>query len=691
MNTSTLPSLTVEEQNAQLRAQLVEQERRIKRMLTRLTTLGMTYMPIPERGPYQKLVKGCHFPFLERDDALSIFSANPEKGNSHVVIQSDNLAAMMAYNAVFNTVTSNGSDGAQNVDVIYIDPPYNTGAKAGNGAFRYNDRIISAEDKVYHSAWLNFMRSRLVEYKRSLAQTGVLIVSIGADEADHLGLLLDDVFGREQRVGRVTWVGRKKSIAKRLSQSSDYMYIYTKDRAALDARNVEWKARKPGVDIFLAEAERAFQAEQDAVRATKRLRQWFSSLPDGHILRGKNAKTYEPYLNVDSKGRAYRKAPIEAPGGGGGRYTVLHPTTRKPVAIPALGWSISEEKMKAWVASGKVGFGKDETTIPTQLMYLEEVAETVFQDAFEQDRSPATKELLSILGRGEDGKPLFNNPKDRNVLAQWIDYVTPKFRKEEALAGGAPIRVLDGFAGSGTTMHAVMDLNKADGVPRECILITNNEDFGVDDQDSETGVARSVTAPRIRAAITGKWDKGETEGYDDSMFFYRLLFTDGEDTDMLAEISRTGDAMLDDMENILQFEGLFDGLASLETGAHVPVVLSIGGIEPEHYSVFTDTSRTKAVIVWKSSEWAMDEPEILERVAKAVQAKVPTAVMRHIYAPGRKASEFDVPAGWEVRAFPLDYIRNLMHTVGKYEDEYAAMADFFGMNDDMLGSAEEEN
>ncbi len=690
MNTSILPSLTVEEQNVQLRAELVEQERRIKRMLTRLTTLGMTYMPIPERGPYQKLVKGCHFPFLERDDALSTFSANPEKGNSHVIIQSDNLAAMMAYNAVFNTVTSDGSDGAQNVDVIYIDPPYNTGAKAGNGAFRYNDRIISAEDKVYHSAWLNFMRSRLVEYKRALAQTGVIIVAIGPDEADHLGLLLDDVFGREQRVGRVTWAGRTKAIAGRLSLSSDFMYIYTKNRASLDALGVKWNAPRPGVDEFIAKAQEFFDQTQDAESATEMLRAWFSKLPPTHIIK-KNAKGYRPYLNVAPGGRAYTPAPIEAPGGGGGRYTVLHPVTNLPVTVPALGWSISEEKMKNWMAAGKVVFGKDEKKVPRQAIFLDTTREGVLPDFFEEDRQAATKELLSILGRDDDGKPLFNNPKDRFVIAKWVDYVTPEFRKEEALAGGAPIRVLDGFAGSGTTMHAVMDLNKADGVPRECILITNNEDLGMDDQNSETGVARSVTAPRIRAAITGEWDKGETEGYNDSMFFYRLLFTDGEDTDMLAEISRTGDAMLDDMENILQFEGLFDGLASLETGAHVPVALSIGGIESEHYSVFTDTSRTKAVIVWKSSEWAMDEPEILERVAKAVQAEVPTAVMRHIYAPGRKASEFDVPAGWEVRAFPLDYIRNLMHTVGKYEDEYAAMADFFGIEDDALGSAEKEN
>lgn len=690
MAVATQTTLSPEDEVVILREKLRDKERRIRRMLTRLTTLGLTYMPIPEQGPYQKLVKGCFFPFLERDDALSVPSKNPGKGRNHVIIQSDNLAAMMAYNSIFNTVTANGNDGAQNVDVIYIDPPYNTGAKAGDGIFRYNDRIISAEDPVYHSAWLNFMEKRLIELRRSLAPTGVIITSIGPDEADHLGLLLDDVFKRDNRVGRVTWTGRLKSISKRLSQSSDFMYVYTKDKAALDALDVSWVSRKPGVDVFLARAEKLFHESGDAAQASKALKKWFAGLPDTHILKGKNRKSYEPYLNVDDRGRAYRKAPIEAPGGGGKRYEVLHPTTGLPVAIPALGWSINEDKMRDWIAQGKVGFGLDERTIPTQLMYLENVSETVLADAFEHDRQSATKELLGILGRGEGGKGKFNNPKDREVLAKWIDYVTPAFRKEEARNGGRPIRVLDAFAGSGTTMHAVMDLNKADGVPRDCILITNNEDQGIDDQNTETGVARDVTAPRIRAAITGEWDKGGDEGYDDSMTYYRLLFTDGEESEHMAEISRSGDQMLDDMENVLQFEAYFDGLAALETGAHIPVSLDIDGIGSDHYAVMTDTKQSKAVIVWKSSEWAMDEPEVLELAAEAVSRVLPDASERFIYAPGRKLSDFDVPSGWDARMFPLDYIQNLVHTVEKYEDDYALMADFFGLNDDAEG-VEEEN
>ena len=670
-------------------------------MLTRLTTLGLTYMPIPEQGPYQKLVKGCHFPFLERDDSLSTFSANPDKGRSHVIIQSDNLAAMMAYNAVFNTVTSNGSNGAQNVDVIYIDPPYNTGAKAGQGVFRYNDSIVSAEDKNYHSAWLNFMEKRLVEFRRSLTETGVIIVAVGDDEESHLRLLLDAVFGRKNFISRVNWGGRIKNDSRFVSNTSDYMFIYAKSREALVNANVKWRTIRPAASELLALAHEVWSSEAvQSFSGTPHERAAFAGVLLSAARKSQFDKDHEVnggglagYKHFDVDGELYQAGPLDAPSGVGNPsryYEVLHPATGQPCAIPSRGWP-TRDTLQKWIDEGQVVFGVDHTTVPRRRLLLRTQEVIVMRDEFSWERDIATKELAALIGRGSDGKPVFNNPKDRTILAQWIDYVTPQFRKDEALAGGAPIRILDGFAGSGTTLHAVMDLNKADGVPRDCILITNNEDMGVDDQNSKTGVARDVTAPRIRAAITGEWEKGGAEGYDDSMFFYRLLFTDGEDTGALAEISRTGDEMLDDMENILQFEAYFDGLASLETGAHVPVEIEVEGIEQDHYSVFTDTVRSRAVIVWKSSEWAMDDPEVLERMAAAVQDAIPTATTRHIYAPGRKASEFDVPDGWEARAFPLDYIRNLVHTVEKYEEEYAAMADFFGMNDDTLGGAEEEN
>lgn len=170
------------------------------------------------------------------------------------------------------------------VDVIYIDPPYNTGSnefvyddkrtssqaehetvagqrdedgvlQTGGGSDRAQDRRAGASR---HSAWLSMMYPRLLVAHHLLKETGVIIVSI--DDAEHarLKLLMDRVFGAENFIASVTWQGGRKNDAHFLSPSTDYMLIYVRDIGSL--ANVRWREQKPGVDSILAAGRKAWQS-----------------------------------------------------------------------------------------------------------------------------------------------------------------------------------------------------------------------------------------------------------------------------------------------------------------------------------------------------------------------------------------------------------------------------------------------
>lgn len=662
-------------------ARIVELENALRISRDESTKLGIKFKPIAEDGPFAKMADSRFFPYLEAIPSLSTRGISPEKGQPHVLIESDNLLAMSVYNSAFGTITKNGSVGAQNFDVIYIDPPYNTGAKAGDGVFVYNDEIVTPEDPLYHSKWLRFMEERLREFRDSLAETGVILISIGEEELFHLKLLADRVFTASNYVSMVTWKGAKKNDARLVSNVNDYILIYARDLQDIRMADILWRADKEKFDDYMQAgadfwesvshiADRGSRAEE----ATRLFREWISSLPKDHEYRVAGGGGFYNYRSIDENGDIFYASDMSWPGGGGPEYEVKSPLTGNMLPAPGRGWVFSTpERFKEEQDAGNILFFTNDRQ-PLFKRYLKNVSTQVKDNNIFQDRRSASKELANLIGKGPNGKPLFNNPKDRHILAEWIDYVTPLFRKREALEGNKPIRILDGFAGSGTTLHAVMDLNKADGVPRQCTLITINEG-----DSEEGGLARSVTSRRIQAAITGDWAVGgKRPGYDDSLYYYKLNLTDGEDGRPGYEISMTGDKTIDASENIELFEGYFDGIASVKVGAHIPLQIEVPGVESERFAAFTNESGTKALLVWKSAEYAYFHPEILKTAAEAVALAVPTAVEHILYAPGRAKDEFVTPDGWELFTFPLDYIQNLVQTINRYKNSLATARALYG-------------
>ena len=152
------------------------------------------------------------------------------------------------------------------------------------------------------------------------------------------------------------------------------------------------------------------------------------------------------------------------------------------------------------IAAGRVRFGPDHTQGLTRKSYLDKIDKQVVESSFYSDRRTANKTLAKMIGYKK-----FDFPKDTTVIARWLNLVTSQ--NPNAL-------VLDFFAGSGTTLHAVAELNKQDGGNRRCILVTNNEN----------NICREVTQPRIKAVLTGDWASGPHDPLPGSLAFYQTDF-----------------------------------------------------------------------------------------------------------------------------------------------------------------------
>ncbi|MBN7310993.1 site-specific DNA-methyltransferase [Mycobacteroides abscessus] len=385
----------------------------------------------------------------------------PEDAPWHVVINGENYHALQALRS-----THHGK-----VDLIYIDPPYNT----GNDGWIYNDRYVDQNDRAKSSKWLSFLERRLLIARDLLKPTGVIIVAIGDDEHHRLRMLLDQAFGSTNFLADVVWHGGRQNDARYVSVSTDHMLIYARDESTLSATGTRWREMKQGAALA-REAAAHILAEHsgNAGTATVEYRKWLKKVPKAEMSEGvRRFDRVEPVT-----GRLYNddkdlSAPEERPNRS--KRPLVHPVTKKPTAVPSRGWALSDEEMDRRVAAGLVVFGEDEKKIPRGKAYLDESDTQVLGNVFERDRNQATRQLAAILGDKR-----FPFPKDPEVLMRWFRAAAP-----------ADAVILDFFGGSGTTTEAVMRLNAEDGGTRQSILVTNN-----------------VCRPRVSTVVTGNRPDG---------------------------------------------------------------------------------------------------------------------------------------------------------------------------------------
>lgn len=328
------------------------------------------------------------------------------------------------------------------VKMIYIDPPYNT----GNDSFIYPDKFSeskadyekrvgdkdeegymtkdgmfkknSKENGQYHSNWLNMMMSRLYLAKNLLKQDGVIFVSIDDNEVHNLRLLMNEIFGEENFVEQLVWKRRATAPNDRIiGKNHEYIIVFSKS----------------------LELSKLF-------------------------LQKRSDKLNSRYSNLDNDPNGPWVASDLSANGKGGRLTpscifdIRNPQTGELFSPPQNKcWLYNEQKVKDLISENKIGF-REKTGTPFLKRYLSEVRDgstlaTILDNhGFSQDSAKELKELFE--------KDVFDFPKPIKLLQTILT----------SGSNGSDI-ILDFFSGSGTTAHAVMDLNKEDGGKRKYICV----------------------------------------------------------------------------------------------------------------------------------------------------------------------------------------------------------------------------
>lgn len=400
-------------------------------------------------------------PVLTEVTERAIVSDSPDAPN-HILIEGDNLEALTAL-----AYTHEGK-----IDVIYIDPPYNT----GNKDFVYNDSFVDREDGYRHSKWLSFMNKRLQIAKSLLASGGVIFISIDDNEQAQLKLLCDEIFGSDNFITNIIWQSTAGSnTGNEIVTTTEYVLVYTSNRS-----RAHFDGQPPSADTFKLSDEYVKERGRYTLDKLDRRR------VGGH---------YSEALNF----------PIEMPDG-----TLRYPGGGQQVNE---GWNYlwSKTKVKWGLDNNFIVFKKNKEK---WAVYCKRY-QNVDNNNKPVDRTTPYRNLIT--------SDLFNTAQGTAELANIFNIRPFAFPKPSGLVKFLlsttvttlhNATVLDFFAGSGTTLHATMQLNAEDGGHRKCILVTNNEN----------GICEEVTYERNKRVIQGyTTPKGEeVEGlHDNNLRYYR--------------------------------------------------------------------------------------------------------------------------------------------------------------------------
>lgn len=370
---------------------------------------------------------------------------------------------------------------AGRINVIYVDVPYNTGSTASNRqGWVYNDKFFDANSRYRHSTWLEFMFPRLQLACDLLADDGVFMVSIDDVELYNLKLLLDRVFGPKNFVGNIVWNNVTDNNPTRVAVEHEYVLVYAKKKAANPA---VWKSSEFGAKEMLkkiGEVLVAEHAEQDALQAA--YTEWYR---ENKPFLGPLAD----YKFIDHKGVYAGSRSVHNPGKEGYRYDVPHNVTGRPCKQPLMGYRFPWDTMKALIDSEGLLYGEDENKIVELKVYAKDYMSKL-PSVIELDGRKGANELKVIFG----GTLPFNNPKPTELMTQLLTFVA----KPNDI-------VLDFFAGSGTTAHAVLKLNQQDKGNRRFIMVSSTEsrEDGTE-ADRAKNICRDVCAERLVRQETGR-------------------------------------------------------------------------------------------------------------------------------------------------------------------------------------------
>ena len=445
------------------------------------------------------------------------------------------------------------------IKMIYIDPPYNTGKE-----FIYDDNFSENTDTYFqrsnqkdevgnrmvantetngrfHSDWLSMMYPRLKLARNLLRDDGIVFISIDDNEQTNLKRLCDEVFGESNFIASMIWEKGRKNDAKLISVGHEYILIFAKSLDVIRNKKILWREEKPGAKEIWEKYIALRQLHgTNGLLIEEELQAWFSSLPKNNP-----SKKWSRYKRVDENG-PWRDRDISWPGGGGPRYDVIHPKTNLPCKVPERGWIYaSSEEMQRQIKLGLVEFREDHTQPPFRKAHIRPISVEVeseinFDEADESDDEQMATQVRGTCFykqsqvavkflRGLLGAKAFNNPKDHIELAKLIRYVT---------SDDTNAIVLDFFAGSASTGHAVLEANLADDGRRHYILVQIPEavDFDKKDQKAAAKFCDQIGKPRNiaeigkerirRAGQKIKQDNADKPGIDKLDIGFRVLKID---------------------------------------------------------------------------------------------------------------------------------------------------------------------
>ncbi|MCO5173091.1 MAG: site-specific DNA-methyltransferase [Trueperaceae bacterium] len=378
------------------------------------------------------------------------------------------------------------------VKLVYIDPPYNTGndfvynddfaessaeylARSGQKS-ETGDRLVANTEANgrFHSDWLSMIYPRLKLARNLLTDDGVLVVSIDENEHASLVRLGEEVLGDTSYVGEIVLKNSSKNDQAYVSIQHEYIVFFVRNR---QANAGDWVEKKEGLERIYAAFDgfrRKYGDDWAAINAAAKA--WYNQFPANDPVAA--SKHYDC---MDARG-VYFGSDISGPNDGQYVYDVAHPVTGEPCKRPSRGWVFPEPSMLAKIADGRVHFGPDHTTVPKIKTYLRETEHQSLTSVRYVDGRAASKRLAALFG-----EKVFTNPKDEYLLRDIY----------RAVGVSGDDIVLDMFAGSGSAMQAVLELNSTESMSCRFIGIQVAEDLN-ESLKTAKGAAKQIITNAIR-------------------------------------------------------------------------------------------------------------------------------------------------------------------------------------------------
>ena len=495
----------------------------------------------------------------EIDTEKSLAGEKPPSLDDNLIVHGDNLHALKALLPVY----------AGKIKCIYIDPPYNT----GNENWVYNDNVnspmmqawleknspIDIEDLERHDKWLCMMWPRLHLLRELLSDDGVIFISIDDNEVHHLRMLMNEILGGENFLADIIWQHRygRSNNAKLFSNQREHIIVYRKSDAVSHIR----------------------------VKRDEKLNDTYTNPDDDPRGNWVSSSYVNPALKEQRPNLV---------------YAIINPHTKKAVNHPTHAWKYSQSTYETHVRENRLWWGIDgKLRYPRLKNFLSEseVKGIVPIDLMLADiagtTNEGTKQLQSVF---QSTTLEFNNPKPTRLIANLIEIAEGVSRKNDTI-------ILDSFAGSGTTAHAVLALNKEDGGNRKFILVECEE------------YADNITAERVRRVINGV-ENAKDENLRDGLGGSFTYCTLGETID--TEGMLTGDALP-------TYQTLANYVAYTATGS----ALEVKAQQKDYY--FGETKDIRFYLIYEPTL------EFLESNKSALDASLAKQIAEECKATGKKA------------------------------------------------------